>query len=203
MRYNLVIKKNSFLQNSPNSPLRGDAFRQRGIIKNTIILGFFLLLSSCTMKPQNDKEFQELHKHKGTENYEIVKLYDKNFKMVEPFLIDKIKKDLVVYGFQEDKLNKNILKTRRISNLGEITEILDDTFNKLKDGTMWTSDYYINWVINKDTTKHKYLDPFSNKEIDDPYEFKAKETDPEKWLIKFKELYAKAQYIYIYEFLLF
>ncbi|WP_139278129.1 hypothetical protein [Pseudozobellia thermophila] len=68
----------------------------------------------------------------------------------------------------------------------------------LKDGTISASDYYSNWVINGDTTEHKYLDPFSNKEIEDPYDFKANEQDPEKWLEKFKELYSHAQYVYVY-----
>ncbi|MEE9350070.1 MAG: hypothetical protein V3U80_08490, partial [Flavobacteriaceae bacterium] len=173
-------------------------------MKNILILGVFLTLINCTMISQDKvkrNEFIELHKHKGSENYEVVELFENKFEMVAPFLIDKEKKDLVIYGFQEEKLRKqNTLKTKRISNLGKITKVLDDTHRKLKDGTMRDSEYYVNWIINGDTTKHKYLDPFTNKEIDDPYgdSFKANQKDHEKQFEKFKELYAKAQYIYVY-----
>ena len=57
-------------------------------------------------------------------------------------------------------------------------------------------DFYSNWIISGDTTKHKYIDPFSMDEINDTYEFEAIEKDPEKWLAKFNELYITADYIY-------
>ena len=57
-------------------------------------------------------------------------------------------------------------------------------------------DFYSNWIISGDTTKHKYIDPFTMDEINDTYEFEAIEKDPEKWLAKFNELYITADYIY-------
>ena len=151
------------------------------------------------MKSQIKKdEFKELHKHKGSDNYEVVELFDKKMEINDKILVDKKNGNLFPQASQEDQLNEQeILKTKRISNLGDKLDNLNDYYRILNDGTQWSSRVYSNWIINGDATELKYLDPFSNKEIDNPFKFTAKEKDPEKWLQKFKELYAKAQYIYI------
>jgi len=169
-------------------------------MKSILILGVFLTLTNCNMISQdkiNLNEFQELHKHNGSKNYEVVELFDNKMVINEKILVDKKNGNLFSQASQEDKLNKQeILKTKRITNLGDELDSLNDYYRILNDGTQYYSWYYSNWIINSDTTKHKYIDPFSNKKIDDPYEFTAKEKDPEKWLEKFKELYNKAQYVY-------
>ncbi len=153
------------------------------------------------MKPQENRidlnEFQELHKHKGSENYEVVELFVNKTVIKQPILVDKINENVIVSGHIEDELNeRKIFEIKKISTLGKITATSDLAYRRLKDGTLWYPSYYLNWVINGDTTEHNYIDPFSNQEIEDPYEFTAKEKDPEKWLEKFNELYAKAQYVY-------
>jgi len=153
------------------------------------------------MKPQNDKEFQELDKHKGTENYEVVEIIPKKNE-ASYFLIDKFNKNVFVNSFFEplSKEREEIKYNRLLLDIFGSIKSVGTTEYLLKDGTMWDSSYYVNWVINGDTTKHKYIDPSTNKEIEDPYEydFKINQKDPEKWLEKFKELYTKAQYVYIY-----
>ena len=152
------------------------------------------------MKPQDKidhNDFQELHKHKGSENYEVVKLFDKKMEVKDKLLVDKKTNNLFVKAFQEDKLHEQkTFKTNRVSALGNKLEVLEDSYDILNDGTMWYTNNYLNWILYGDTTELKYLDPFSNKEIDNPYKFKTEEKDPEKWLAKFKELYDKSLYIY-------
>jgi len=151
------------------------------------------------MKPQNDKEFQELNKHKGTENYEVVELCDKKSEIETPILFDKQNKNIIVKAYKKQPLGKRgLYHTKRITNLGESIEVLDNSYRILKDGTIWGGDFYINWIINGNSTKQRNIDPFSNKEIKNTYKYEINEKDPQKWLLKFKELYAKSQYIYIY-----
>lgn len=60
-------------------------------------------------------------------------------------------------------------------------------YTLLKDGTLWYTDHYNNWVINGDTSKHKYLYPFADKNY-----------NPEKWLMELKDKYDKASVFYYY-----
>ncbi|MDO6811220.1 hypothetical protein Q4603_21565 [Zobellia galactanivorans] len=141
--------------------------------------------------------YHELHAHKGSENYEVKEIIPKQNE-ASYFELDTIQGKVFVNSFFEPKsTNKDGIEynTLRLDLLGNT---LDSTeaHSKLKDGTLWNSNYYISWLINSDTTKHKYLDPFSNTEIEDIYDFKPKETDPEKWLEKFKEFYNRASYVY-------
>lgn len=140
--------------------------------------------------------FKELNKHPGSENYEIAPIFNKDFEIPELFL-DMAANNLNVYG-KTNPLKKDNAEHHR-SKIDFLGNIIDQgpIHKVLNDGTLWYINEYNNWIINGDTTKHKYLDPFSNKEIEDPYEFKSKETDPEKWLKKFKDLYAKAQYVHL------
>ncbi|MCF6349275.1 MAG: hypothetical protein L3J20_13440 [Flavobacteriaceae bacterium] len=171
-------------------------------MKNILILGVFLTLTNCTMRPQNKidhSEFKELHKHKGSENYEVIELINKKNNVGQYILVDKVKQGLIVSGYKKDILNETkVTFLKRISILGNELEKYNHSYRRLNDGTLWRNSFYVNWIINGDTTKHKYLDPFSNQEIDNPYKFTAKEKNFEKWFKKFKELYAEAQYIYIY-----
>jgi len=143
-------------------------------------------------------QFKELHKHQGSKNYEVVEIFDTKFEIRGKVLIDTQNKNILVNAFKVQKLEDlDIYQNKRITNLGNEIDVLDNSYRTLKDGTIWGSSFYINFNINGDSTRQKYLDPFSNQEIEDPYEFKTKEQDPEKWMQKFKELYTKAQYIYL------
>ena len=152
------------------------------------------------MKSQKTKVdhslFQETHKHKGSKNYEILEIFDNKFE-VKKIELDTHSEQAVVYGktnpADKDKFTSNRLKT---SILGDITDKGITNAEIQKDGSMHGFDFYSNWIIDGDTIKHKYIDPFSNKEINDPYEFESKEKNPEKWLAKFKEVYDKASYVY-------
>jgi len=165
-------------------------------MRSIILLVVSLLLVNCTMKPDRSK-FQELDKHKGIDNYEIVEVIPKQNE-ADYFELDTVLDNVFVDSFYEPK-SKNkegiIYNTLKIDVLGNKKDSFEAHSN-LKDGTMWNSDYYVNWVINGDTVKHKYLDPFSNEKIVDPFEFKVKEKNPEKWLAKFQELYDAASYVF-------
>jgi len=153
------------------------------------------------MNPQNKinhDDFQELHKHKGSENYEVIEVIPKQNE-AGYFEVDRVNKNIFVNSFFEPKSREGeeiVYNTLKIDVLGKQLNTFE-AHSKLKDATMWENKYYVNWIINGDTTKHKYIDPFSNKEIDNPYKFIAKEKDPDKWFKKFKELYNKSLYIYI------
>ena len=153
------------------------------------------------MKPQDKidhNEFQELHKHKGSENYEVVEIFDNKFEIKDDFLVDKKNKNIVSYGYKEQKLeDKNQHLTKRISNLGEEMGVIENSYPILKDGTIWAGFFYKSWIVDNNIKRHKYIDPFTDKEISE-LDFKVNIKDPEKWMKKFKELYANAQYIYIY-----
>jgi len=164
-------------------------------MKNRAFILLIITLSSCTMIKYRD--FEELYKNKGTENYEVIEIIPKQ-NQASYFQLDTVTKKIFVNSFFEprSKRSEDMEYDRlRIDILGNIKD-KGATDYILKDGTMWDSNYYLNWVISGDTSKHNYIDPFSNKEIDNVYEFEAKEKDPEKWLGKFKELYTKAQYVY-------
>jgi len=161
----------------------------------------FLTLSSCTMNPQNKinhNDFQELHKHQGSENYEVIEIFDEKFEIRGDILVDKQNQNIIEYGYKEQKLERSIYQTKRITSLGKEIDVIDNSYKTLKDGTIILGGEYLTWAINGDTTRQKFVDPFTNEEIEDTYEFTAKEKDHGKWLEKFEELYTKAQYIYIY-----
>ena len=167
----------------------------RKIISITLLI---FSLEGCHMKTDeiDYKQFLELHKHEGSENYEVSELFNMNYEIRSNLIMDLEKNDIIVYGYQKLKLEKSIYYTRHFSNLGDEISEIDNSYKTLKDGTIWGSSFYINWNINGDTTRHKYLDPFTNKKIDDALEFETKEKDAEKWLEKFKNLYDNASYIY-------
>ena len=155
------------------------------------------------MNPQEEidhNKFKELLKHQGTENYEVVELFDNEFEIRGDVLVDKQNTSIVAKGLKEQKLeDKDLYITKRISSQGDELGTIDNSYRVLKDGTIWFSTFYNNWAINGDTSRHNYVDPFSGKEIkDNPFKFTVNEKDPEKWLEKFNELYTNAQYIYIY-----
>ena len=142
-------------------------------------------------------DFQELHKHKGSENYQVVELFENNFEIRGNVLADNQNKSIVVNAFKIQKLkDRDIYQTKLLTTLADEINVMENSYRTLKDGTIWASYFYCNFIINNDTTKYRYLDPFSNVEIENPYEIESKEKDTEKWLEKFKELYENASYVY-------
>ena len=142
------------------------------------------------MKPQQKtpdySDFLALHKHQGTENYEVAKLIPKEHT-IDLFLLDRGDKNLIVNATWE-KINKDfVFNLWKIDSLGINVEKIPQSGRVLKEGTFWRSEWYFNWIINGDTTKHEYIYPLSEDE----------RKDPEKWIEKFQELYTKASYIYI------
>lgn len=169
-------------------------------MKNMLQLCVFLVLTNCTMKPQETKvdhsQFQELQIHKGSENYEIVEIFDKKFE-VKKAELDIHNEKLVIYGKTNPVDKDKFLSDRvKISILGDITDKGITNARIEKDGSMHGFDFYSNWIVDGDTTKYKYIDPFSKKEIIDPYELKPEEENSERWMAKFKELYSNAQYVF-------
>lgn len=136
---------------------------------------------------QEYNDHQELHNHKGTEHYEVTTLISsKN----EPYYIqfDSIQKLLIVKSSFDANKGRgfNTYETAKINTLGIKEEAFDDIDHILNDGTMWDGDYYRNWIINGDKTKHKYLDPLTQEEKNDwkPYSK------------KFNKLYHSSSYVY-------
>ena len=149
------------------------------------------------MEPDRSN-FLELNKHRGTKNYEVAEVIPHENE-ADYFDLDTISKTIFVNSYFEPKSKKKeeiTYRTLRINSLGNLMGKFK-AHSKLRDGTMRSMEYYVNWIINADTTKHKYLDPFSNQNIDDPFEFEASEKDPKKWLATFKEFYRDAKYVYI------
>jgi len=169
-----------------------------------------LNIVGCNMKSQekiDHNEFKELHEHQGTENYEVIEVVVNKAEVSDFYgnsespkiAIDTIAKTIMIgaYGIKEN--------SNHISGT-YITDLLGNTLKRkrvlgrvLKEGTIWEITNYSNLLVNGDTAKHKFIDPFSDKKIDQPLEFIVNEKDPEKWLDKFKELYVKAQYVFIWE----
>ncbi|USD26876.1 hypothetical protein [Flagellimonas marinaquae] len=136
---------------------------------------------------QEYNDHQELHNHKGTEHYEVTTLISsKN----EPYYIqfDSIQKLLIVKSSFDANKGRgfNTYETAKINTLGIKEEAFDDIDHILNDGTMWDGDYYRNWIINGDKTKHKYLDPLTQEE----------KNDAEKWRKKFISYYNRATYVH-------
>lgn len=143
-------------------------------------------------------KFQELYDHQGSENYEVVEIVPKQNE-ADYFELDTISENVFINSFFEPKLKKregieyNTLKLDVLGNQKDSFE----AHSYLKDGTMWNSDYYVNWLIKGDTVKYRYIDPFSKNQIYERYEFEVKEKNPEKWLAKFKDIYSQANYVYV------
>ncbi|WP_158978846.1 hypothetical protein [Cellulophaga sp. L1A9] len=173
-------------------------------IKFNLIMLFLVALTSCSMKPTDKKQeldtkpFEELHNHKGSKNYEVSVIIPKQ-KEAQSFDLDTISEKLYINSFFKSKLKKSNVSEYNMIKLDFLGSKMDSTgaHAKLKDGTLWNSNFYISWLTNGDTTRHKYIDPFTNKKIDDIYEFEVKEKDPKKWLKKFEEFYTKAKYVHI------
>ncbi|WP_373517748.1 hypothetical protein [Pricia sp.] len=146
------------------------------------------------MKPDRSK-FQELEKHLGIENYEIVEIIPKK-NLAKYLYLDSITGKVFIKSYYSSPIKKeSTSNTIKFDYLGNVEDKYD-TYFMLNDGTMFNSEYYSTWVKDGNTVRHKYYDPFSKIEIEDPYEFEAKEKNPEKWLQKFEELYAEASYVY-------
>ncbi len=164
-------------------------------MKRNISLSIVLLVlfSSCSYikkqkaakKMQEYTEYKDLHEHQGTENYEVISLLDKDTQIYNKELfIDKKQKLISIIG--DDRLKIDFFGN--VLGKGLI-------YKTLKDGTMSGYKTYSNWFINGDTTKYKYIDPFTNKAIENPYKHKNVETDFKKWLEKFKNYYSRASYV--------
>ena len=140
------------------------------------------------MKEKKDySEFYELDKHKGSELYEVAEIFDKNY-IIRELRIDSEKEQLIASCKTIEIQDKKTIYTRvKISIHGKIKD-KGPIYTSLKDGTLWYSKCYNNWIINGDTTKHNYIDPLSAEE----------KNDVDKWLVKFKELYTTATFVHLY-----
>lgn len=161
---------------------------------------FFILLTSCNYfknkkaekKMEEYTEYKDLHEHQGTENYEIIALYDKN-STISKKLIDKTQNVLYISGWNE-KIDEGYLTKVNFFG-GDIKK--NEVEGIIQDGTLFDKKYSSNWFLDGDITKHKYIDPFTNKEIEDVYELKNIETNYKKWLEQFEKCYTKATYVYL------
>ncbi|CAM4376433.1 hypothetical protein ZORO111903_17015 [Zobellia roscoffensis] len=169
-------------------------------MKTIFYFTLLLIFISCTMGPKDKfdkKEFEELQKNNGSENYEIQALFSKDFEVIKPLLNNK-NGEINIFG-KTNPLNKREIQYKRlkISIDGEVLEEGPTDAGSIKDGSMFGFDFYYNWIVNGDTTKHKFLDPFSLKRIENIYEFVAMETDPKIWMGKFEECYNQASHVVI------
>ncbi|HET8735297.1 MAG TPA: hypothetical protein VFM69_01740 [Pricia sp.] len=135
--------------------------------------------------PKDYSQYQELHQHDGSENYEITIIFPKEYEVYE-VLMDTVMKQLNVAG-NTNPIDKKETKggRRKISNMGKV---LDEgpICRILRDGTIKYYDTYFNWVFDGDKNEYTFKNPLSAND----------QKDPEKWLKKFIELYEKASYIY-------
>lgn len=156
-----------------------------------ILLG--ILTYYCTMK---EKNYQEIHKHEGTKNYEVATLIPKQNE-ASFMRFDTVQNNIVVGSYLKSADKENIkfesLKIDYLGNIGDTYEY----HTPLKDGTMKGFDYYSSWIINGDKTKHFYIDPFTDKPIKDLYDYEWREKDYEKWYEMFQILYDRASYVHI------
>lgn len=142
--------------------------------------------------------FKELHKHTGSENYEVLELLYNKLEIARPEF-DLVNEQLVVYGKNNPAFEKDFHSQRlKISILGDIIDSGVTNAELKSDGSLHGFDFYSNWIVNGDTIKHKFNDPFSNKEIENPYEFEAQVKNPEKWMEKFIKCYNESDYTFIY-----
>lgn len=151
-----------------------------------------LLLTSCNYLKKKKAiqkmekeyiEYQDLHQHKGSENYEVLKILEYNTIVYEMFF--EKKQYLVSLIGKNEKLQNFKYKRLKLDIFGNI---LDEglLYETLTDGTMWHMDNYNNWLINGNDEEQNYIDPLTYNE----------KRDLKSWLIKFDELYNKASYVY-------
>ena len=134
------------------------------------------------------RNYEQLHEHPGNNKYVVKKVYTEEYEIRE-VLLDKKKSDLFIYAKTNPIKKEERIYTRRKVSLTGIRRDEGPTYRILKDGTMWRSTFYCNWIINGDTSKHSYIRPLTKKE----------EKDPDKWIEVFRDLYSKASSVYIYE----
>ncbi|MDX1272755.1 hypothetical protein, partial [Bizionia paragorgiae] len=141
---------------------------------------------------QDYTAYKDLHQHQGTENYEVITLFNENTQIKEA-LIETKQQLLTVIG-SDEKTNHS--ERKKIDLFGNILGIglISKT---LKDGTMYGYDSYSNWLTNKDENLYKYIDPFTNSEINDPYKYNFENIENEEWLNTFKNLYDEASFVYL------
>lgn len=133
---------------------------------------------------QDYTDYQELHKHKGTEHYKVTTLISNKNEVGYTFF-DTINKNIITDSYFKYEDNRKYESLKIDSN----GIVLDNSriSTILKDGTKWNSEYYSNWIINGDKTKHKYKDPLTPEE----------KNDADKWFRKFKKLYTQATSVYL------
>ncbi|MEM0941800.1 MAG: hypothetical protein AAGI25_18735, partial [Bacteroidota bacterium] len=130
---------------------------------------------------QDYTDYQELHLHKGTENYHVTTIFNKDNSIDEVFLDIK---DVGIIAYGND-VKKDKHERVRINVNGGVVSY-GPIYNVLKDGTLWFNSEYNNWIINGDKTKHKYLDPLTPEE----------KNDANKWKKKFIQYYNRATTVY-------
>lgn len=141
--------------------------------------------------------YQELHKHEGTENYEVVTLIPKQNE-ASYMHFDTIQNHIIVDSYYDSAIEENeYYEALKINYLGEITDKYE-IHGILKDGTMKGTNDYSNWIIDGDKTKYRFIDPFTDRPIDDIYKYEWPEKNYEKWFEVFKTLYDRASYVHIY-----
>jgi len=160
-------------------------------MKHSISLSLIclVLLTSCNYfqnkkaekQMQDYTAYKDLHQHQGTENYEVITIFNQN-SIIKENLIEEKQQFMSIIG-RDEKQKKS--ERRKIDFFGNQSDKFI-IYNTLKDGTLWGSEHYVNWLINGDTIKHNYKDPLSNEE----------KSSPEKWLKKFIESYNKSSYVY-------
>ncbi|MGG6231212.1 hypothetical protein [Tenacibaculum sp. SDUM215027] len=125
-------------------------------------------------------EYKDLHEHQGTENYEIIKLYDKDF-VVKEKLIENKQKIISLLGENEKDISR-----QKVDFFANVLDDKEYWYRTLQDATLWTGKYYRNWLLNGDNIKKNYLNPITYDE----------KKDMKSWLKKFSESYNKASYVY-------
>ncbi len=132
-------------------------------------------------------KFQELYLHSGSENYEVVELLSKNYQ-TEYLYLDSEVEQLIIKGYDEPINKKDYMSfALKLDILGSQLDS-SNTNRILNNGVDWYREDYSNWPINGNINRHHYLEPLKESE----------KKDPEKWFEKFKELYSKASYVYIF-----
>ena len=169
-------------------------------MKTIPYLFFILILMSCNMKDKQnfDKtKFHELHQHEGSTNYEIETIYAEKYEVFEPSLHHENQK-IITYG-RTNPLNKNDVDSKRFKTtpMGNISAEGPIDAGLMKDGSLFGFDFYYNWIIDGDTAKYRYLDPFSGQKIKEILEFRDNEKDSEKWMGKFRDFYGQASNVYV------
>src|SRR5690606_6981514 len=144
------------------------------------------LAISCTMKPDRTA-YKELHQHPGTKKSEIIEIFDTKNQITE-ILLDTFASKLIV-GAETNSIKESDKEFKRVS-LSNTIKVSESGFGVdiLEDGTISEWRTYCNWIINGDQSSMKYADPLTEEE----------KKDPEKWFVKFKELYSSASYVYLH-----